>query len=162
MRGPKGADRIIAVDPGGTTGVVVVADGVTSWFQFPDAGEFVFWMSRELARGQGHYDTWIVCESWQGRGGAMTAQYDAQNIIGWLWGHVRIYQQASLHMQSPGDRTWTTPAKLKAAGVNPPVDHAKQAARHAIRFIMLNDFVHGLEIDRIRSAVRRYLEAASE
>lgn len=154
------ADRIIAVDPGGTTGVVIICDGNTTWQQFGTAEEFVCWMDRELSRGQAVYRTYIVCESWQGRGGALTAQYDAQNIIGWLWGHtVTLPHRAELVMQSPGDRMWTTTGKLNAAGVNPPMDHAKQAAKHAIRFIMLRSDLHGLEIDRIRAAVTKFIEA---
>lgn len=155
------ADRIIAVDPGGTTGVVLICDGNTEWLQFAEPALFIFWLDRELARGQAHYNTTIVCESWQGRGGAMTAQYDAQNIIGWLWGEsVRATHRFKLVMQRPGDREWTTKGKLAATGIKIPVDHAKQAFRHAIRYIMFSN-VNGLAIHQIRTAVHRYIENES-
>lgn len=159
--------ELMAVDPGGTTGIFTISgNGLHSWVAFPDRHEAEFWMSRELARTGKDRRHIVVCESWIGRGGPMTAQYDAQHIIGWLDGHVALYKQARLFMQSPGDRMWTTPAKMKAISGSPTLhvknEHALQAARHAIRWIIFHPEIVGAEFAGIQKALRSFLSADSE
>lgn len=124
-------DRIIAVDPGGETGAFVVEpDGRWSWSSFTNRHQFEVWITE-------HADTefpiTLLVEDWTPDKGAKTNQRDAWLIIGWLEGFAYI-NGLQLIYQKPGDRLWSDSGKMRAAGIYVPNEHARQAARHLVRF----------------------------
>lgn len=126
------ASAILAVDPGKETGTVTLwPDGKWQALSFTSRQSFYNYV-QDISR---NINVIAVCEDWTPEKGAKTNQRDAWLIIGWLDGEF----SHDLYLQQRGDRTWTTPGKLKAAGFGSiPNDHQKQAARHLVRWIMVN------------------------
>ena len=133
---------ILAVDPGGTTGVALHGGlPVTTWFFEIPGGHlgFVDWFHATSAPGGSYADHQldIVCESFIPRPGALTHQPDASYIIGYLkmWAHRK---GMSFKLQSPAQaKSFSTNAKLKAAGLYPiGMGHAQDAARHLLVYLV--------------------------
>ena len=136
---------ILAVDPGGTTGVALHGGLPVSTYFFEVPGGhlgFVDWFHTRTdtsgAYADHHLD--IVCESFIPRPGALTHQPDASYIIGYLkmWAHRK---GMSFKLQSPAQaKSFSTNAKLKAAGLYPVgKGHAQDAARHLLVHLVSTD-----------------------
>lgn len=129
---------ILAVDPGGTTGVAMFR-GHNREPHFEEVHDghhgFVRWMA----------DQWdefeqIICESFIPRPGARSMQYDALFIIGWLDGEA-LLRGVPFKLQSPAQaKSFATNDKLKAAGLYPVgKGHAQDAARHLLTYLAPRD-----------------------
>lgn len=124
---------IIAIDPGGTTGVAVWSqtEGLTVQAQIDDRYAVYEWL-----------DNWnlpniiIVVEDFKPRKGALSYQPDALRIIGYAEGlaHLRGW---GFKLQTPADaKTFSTNDKLRKVGFyRPNMDHARDAARHLLLYL---------------------------
>jgi hypothetical protein len=121
--------RILAVDPGGTTGLAEWCHGDFTAWEEPDPMQVVHYALIE-ARSIDE----IVCEDFRPRPGVRTWQPDALHVIGGLR-YVTWYMRKPLTMQSPGAaKSFATDARLRKAGFwTPGKGHANDAARHLLR-----------------------------
>ena len=137
-----GEVRVIAVDPGGTTGYAEW-DSERGLIAFGQIDEWMTACSLLLDR---HPDV-IVCESF--RITVETAKkarsYDALYQLG-----VFKYECAKLgiayDVQAPGDRMFATPKKLATMGWEPKGDHAKSATMHLLTWLFNNGHITPLEL----------------
>ena len=83
--------------------------------------------------------TYLVCENWRPRSGALTEQVDPHRIIGYLEGRAHFLGWP-FHLQNVGDvKKFVTNEKLKAMGWwVPGQDHARDALRHLLYFLIHN------------------------
>ena len=122
----------LAVDPGGTTGLAWIIDGIFDSGQLA-GGRDAFAEYFEWA--QAMQLTHIICEDFiiTGQTAKKTPQPDALRIIGYLelWAQVR---KVPFTLQTPSQaKGFSTDAKLKALGwYKPGKGHANDAARHLL------------------------------
>lgn len=131
-----GLKRILAIDPGGTTGVAIVsfsenlAPVVSHYEQIPDGlAGFIKWYKNNWHLG---WDI-IVCENFTLRINVKFPDLSPVYIIGALealmWGEQIVYQ-------SPAQKTLCDDTRLKAMGMYKPGNgHANDAIRHAIIYL---------------------------
>ena len=132
---------VVAVDPGGTTGVAVWSrDAVLVYAQCDDWQQAVDYV---LAT---HPDV-IVCESFHitTQTAKKSRSYDALYMIGAL-----LYEcnkrGVPLTLQAPSERQFATPKKLAAIGWQPRGDHATQAARHLLTYLFKTGEITAMEL----------------
>jgi len=137
--------RVLALDPGGTTGL---AQG---WWHADGALDFTSWELETLealaaveqfASAPRGSPRAVVCESWTPRPGIRTFQPEALESIG-AARYLCWQYHVPFTLQSPADaKRFATNAKLKILGWrNPsPGGHADDAARH----LMVYAVQHGL------------------
>lgn len=132
--------KIIAIDPGGTTGVAGYEDSlfytgeVGAW---ETAVDYVLALEPDI----------VVCESFH-----ITAQtlkvarsYDALYMIGTLK-YELPKRGIELVMQTPSERQFATPKKLAAVGWKVKGDHATQATRHLLTYLFKTGRITALEL----------------
>lgn len=149
-------DVVASIDPGGDTGIVAVWRwGTFESSTFDSRGSVRKYLQRIE---QDYGKPTIICEDWTAEKGARTDQRDAWLLIGWLDGWAD-----DLFLQQRGDRMWTTTGKLKAAGLKGITnDHQKQAARHLVRWAMVNPAAaEYAAVADIRTNVTAYLRSVS-
>lgn len=134
--------RIIAVDPGGTTGWAEWEAGkLTAFGQGEDwQATTTFLLSREpdiLVVESFHITTETAKKA---------RSYDALYMIGAL-GYEASLRGIRMAMQAPSMRMFATPKKLEAMGWKPRGDHAIQATRHLLTFLF-DDHIIGPEAFR--------------
>lgn len=131
--------KIIAVDPGGTTGMAHWSDTAAlpglQWWEQIDRWQSA--VDQILLRKP---DV-VVCESYHitARTLKLARSYDALYMIGALE-HYAHLGHFKLDMQPPSARTFATPKKLERLGWRPTGDHATQATRHLVVWL----FEHGM------------------
>lgn len=133
------AVKIIAVDPGGTTGLAlaVFIDGVVTRFEATErapmeAVQWVEWELNEKFSGDPNEATLVACENFIPRPGVRTWQPDALHIIGALR-YMTWLRGEQVALQSPGDaKRFATNDKLEKIGwrSRTPGGHADDAVRH--------------------------------
>lgn len=128
--------RIIAIDPGKTTGFALydsLDDGLMSG-QVENKVELY-----RLVRA--YTPDAVVVEDFTPRPGAHSVQKDALHIIGGLEALILVGEiDAALHLQSPGQaKAFGTDDKLRRLGWwVKGQDHARDALRHLLTFIVTN------------------------
>lgn len=149
--------RIIAFDPGGTTGVAIYDDtsaenGITYWTRF------------ELGPGEHHAELWtaltmeyeVVYETfdYQRRDvdKGVSLELISREYIGIIKLHKQMAQpeeEVNLYPQKPSQRMFWTDAKLRALGLWVSSEHERDATRHLLYYITftLNDqrFLYALQ-----------------
>lgn len=136
---------ILAIDPGGTSGIAWVRSrGSFNTQQVVGGAEgMIGWLSN-LANEYGCFDTIdaVVCETFVPRPGAKSTQLDAMHIIGMLR-YLCSVSGVPLIMQSPAQaKSFSTNEKLKAVGwYSVGEDHGRDAARHLLVAVCSN--AHG-------------------
>jgi hypothetical protein len=128
---PRPGPRILAIDPGGTTGLfeAIRSDHASSHELDPDkAADYIQIAVRE----------WpdlglVVCESFIPRPGVRTWQPDALELIGYAR-HMCRQNEVTFRTQTPAKaKAFATDEKLKKLGWYwPGHGHANDAARHAL------------------------------
>ena len=139
---------ILAIDPGGTTGIAYLAhDGQFGTGQLANGFDgFADWMTEQYWEA---FDA-IVIENFIPRPGAKSQQLDALHIIGAVKFMCRKHG-VPLIIQSPANaKSFSTNDKLTAAGwYTVGEDHGRDAARHLLVFLIQ----HGMHV-----SVGRYWE----
>jgi hypothetical protein len=131
--------RVLAVDPGGTTGWVIGQEDTKGHLELQGIGQerdqFKFCeMAEGLAEGiyRLHIDV-IVCEAYtiSQRTIKLTRQYEPLEIIGTLRYFAKKYNR-KFKLQKPGEaKGFMTDTRLRNLGWwQPGQDHARDAARH--------------------------------
>lgn len=142
--------RLIAVDPGGTTGLVVVQSDLTvevsleiaDWYDVPKYVEDTY-LSHEEA---GIEPPLVVCERFYitGQTHKKAPQEEPKDIIGALkYLHLK-YTGLPLPLQSPSDaKSFSTNDKLHKVGFwhKGGAGHANDAFRHALLYLFKNQMV---------------------
>lgn len=142
--------RIIAVDPGGTTGLVVVRPDLTieasmeipDWYDVPKYIEDMYILHDE----SGIDPPFVVCERFfiTGQTHKKTPQEEPKDIIGALKYLHRKYTGLPLPLQSPSDaKSFSTNDKLHKVGFwhIGGAGHANDAFRHALLFMFKRQMV---------------------
>lgn len=124
--------RVVAVDPGGTTGVASWDDRnpMPSTVQFDNKPMLYAWLETWSAE-QAHY----VVEDFRPRPGVRTWVPDSLHIIGYIEGRVPFWHYAStFKLQTPAAaKAFATDDKLRRLGWwVPGQDHARDALRHLL------------------------------
>ncbi len=131
---------ILAIDPGGTTGVAAYypAQVSTDFFEVP--GGYIGFVDWFWENGMNYGLQQVICESFIPRPGARSMQYDALYIIGYLAMHLHR-DGTPFKLQSPAQaKSFATNPKLKAAGLYPVGQgHAQDAARHLLVHLVHSD-----------------------
>jgi hypothetical protein len=125
--------RVVAVDPGKTTGVAVWTGGLGAVScQFEDKHEFYQWAELHVTT-----QTTFVVENFVPRKGALTWVPDSLHIIGWIEGRVWQWGYPKFVLQSPAQaKSFATDDKLRRLGWwVPGQDHARDALRHLVVFL---------------------------
>jgi len=140
--------RILAVDPGGTTGWVTY-DTDTEEFrsgQEADRHEFCVLAAEALHFGVGT----VVCEDFRitVQTAKKSQQPDALKIIG-TTEYLATIEGAAFVLQTPGDaKRFSTDTRLKKAGFwTPGRRHANDAARHLFLFMAKKGLLNAVEVD---------------
>lgn len=126
---------VVAVDPGGTTGIAVWSPDLgLSLREIAPASNAVDWLA-DIARGPKVtfvVERYIITPATA----KMSQQHDALEIIGALKFIARKYNHP-LVMQTPAEaKKFSTDAKLKTVGwYQPGHGHARDASRHALLFL---------------------------
>lgn len=126
---------VIAVDPGGTTGLAAWAPGIGLHLVELKPNEAVDWLA-EVAQGalKKHFvvERYIITPATA----KMSQQHDALEIIGALKYLVRAHGH-TLTMQTPAEaKAFSTDEKLKNLGwYHPGKPHARDASRHALLYL---------------------------
>lgn len=151
--------HILAVDPGGTTGLAYWArDGETYRFEGePGERQHKDQMLEDIqgwAHRFGHGLT-IVCETYTitARTAKLSQQLDPLKIIGTLEYFVHMLS-CRLVMQTPADaKRFSTDARLKAAGMWHPTKggHANDANRHLFMYLVKHGLINIGEVDARRT-----------
>ncbi len=124
---------VVAVDPGGTTGLAVWSPDLgLSLREVSPAIDAVFWladMARTLEPTTFVVEKYIITPATA----KLSQQHDALEIIGALKYLVRKYDHKMV-MQSPSEaKAYSTNDKLKRVGwYRPGLDHARDASRHLL------------------------------
>jgi hypothetical protein len=143
--------RILAVDPGGTTGWMVWADNygsrpiVTDWGEGDP--ESVYLLLNDLH--DYHLDV-IVCERYDVTVNTLkkTRQYDALELIGVLR-HEAWRRGIPFVLQAQNPK-FSTNARLKACGLYVKGDHGRSAARQLLLYLVKNDIDPGASPEELR------------
>jgi hypothetical protein len=131
------AGHIIAVDPGGVSGIADWSNdlGIVQCWEVP-GGFDAFVEDWEWTDVQA-----VVCETYTVTPQSLknTRQSDAQDIIGWLKGECRV-RGIKLVLQKPADRRFGTKAKLQHLGWYRPSKggHMVSAAAHLLTYLATN------------------------
>lgn len=141
--------RILAVDPGGTTGFVHYerADDSESFIphQMDDRNEFM-WSVDESFAGLNV----VVCEDFRitGQTAKKSPQADALKIIGAL-DYLCFKHEVQFVLQTPADaKRFATDSRLKKAGMwTPGRKHANDAARHLFLWLCRKGLLNAIEVD---------------
>jgi hypothetical protein len=150
--------RVVAFDPGGTTGIVVWEDGQENIEGLhlgpePHHKDLYYYCMTEAEKP----GTFFVCESFQYRNGLMKAELISNEYIGVLK-VVHEITDTRLFMQTPAmGKGWMTNPQLQTVGwlFSPPsvspYKHMNDAARHLAYFMMHNTNVPvGLRAELLR------------
>jgi hypothetical protein len=139
--------RIIAVDPGGTTGIATtVFDGDGGWSGFSSREEIhlsgaLNWVDLLLTHKVANHELVVERFTITPATARMSAQYDALYIIGALM-YLAHETQVKMTLQPPaGAKRVATNARLEQLGWRNPTKggHADDAARHLlVRALKLN------------------------
>lgn len=139
--------RVLALDPGGTTGVAQY-DSETGKFTSTQESERNHLVN--LVRVQAHGVDVVVCEDFRitMQTAKKSPQADALKIIGavdWICWDVGI----PFVLQTPGDaKRFATDDRLKKAGFwTPGRRHANDAARHLFLFMAKKGLLNAVEVD---------------
>ena len=141
---------LIAVDPGGTTGLVVVNTKleVNGSYEIDDWYDVVEYIESEFvyAKDVGAKPPLLVCERFfiTGQTHKKTPQSEPFDIIGNLKYMSLKFTGKPLALQSPSDaKTFSTDDKLKKVGFHHVggAGHANDAFRHALLFLFKNRYV---------------------
>jgi hypothetical protein len=141
--------RVIALDPGGTTGIVIWENGEIRGMHLGPAehhAELYDLLDNERGIWWSE-DTTIVCESFQYRNGLPKAELISCEYIG----IVKLFAQTfgiKCYMQTPSmGKSWMTNPQLQAVGwlfkpaTVSPYKHMNDAARHLAYYAMHNQRV---------------------
>ncbi len=125
---------VVAVDPGGTTGLAVWSPALgLSMRELAPAADAVDWLADML--GSGNPRRTVVVERYiiTPATAKMSQQHDALEIIGAIKYLVRKGGH-TLTMQTPAEaKAFSTDKKLKTVGwYNPGLPHARDASRHLL------------------------------
>jgi hypothetical protein len=130
------ASVVVAVDPGGTTGIALWTPPMgLSLKEVRGGDKAVDWLA-DIARQVGHahfvVERYIITPATA----KMSQQHDALEIIGALKFLIRKYGH-TLTMQTPAEaKAFSTDKKLKNVGwYQPGQGHARDASRHALLFL---------------------------
>jgi len=134
--------RILGIDPGGTTGVIVLhftsrRPFVTGPFQFAHGADVMEVLSSELV---GPKLTLVAMERFvvsrrAGRSKTAGAGEQARNIIGAVTALCQKARVTVVTRSASQVKHWATDKRLEAAGLLAPtrgLPHARDAARHAL------------------------------
>lgn len=125
---------VVAVDPGGTTGIAVWSPtfGLTLTEHKPDAA--VDWLANLSWGDRKHFvvERYIITPATA----KMSQQHDALEIIGALKYLARSHGH-TLSLQTPAEaKAYSTDAKLKTVGwYKPGLPHARDASRHLLLYL---------------------------
>lgn len=148
---------IVAIDPGGATGIAFLGERGAFETRTVDGGfdgmsDFLVWL------GLGNVDA-VVIENFVPRGGALSTQLDALHIIGAVKHECR-QRGIPLILQTPTQaKSFATNDKLKAVGwYTVGADHERDAARHMLVYVAKGAGYWGLtpyaaERDRVLAAL---------
>lgn len=140
--------RILAVDPGGTTGWVTYDTETAEFESGQDSDRFEF-CERAVGRIVAQVDV-VVCEDFRitVQTAKKSQQPDALKIIGTLEYAAHVVRKLVV-LQTPGDaKRFSTDARLKKAGLwTPGRRHANDAARHLFLFMAKKGLINALEVD---------------
>lgn len=129
---------IVAIDPGGTTGIAwITAAGTFATDEVAGGADaMVGWINTWLDTPRGGLVSHVVMETFIPRPGAKSQQLDALHIIGAIR-YVCAKQGIALTMQSPAQaKSFADNDKLKAVGwYTVGEDHGRDAARHLLVFV---------------------------
>ena len=150
--------RILAVDPGGTTGWILWSnENGNSVFANPciDAwGECDRENFYEVLDDMSSTDlAVIVCERYTITGNTLkkSRQYDALELIGMLR-HESWVRGIPFVLQAQNPK-FSTNARLKACGLYVKGDHGRSAARQLLLYLVKNDIDPGASPEELRDAV---------
>ncbi len=150
-------DLVIAVDPGGTTGLSFWSPPglltVPDLSSEPRQREFWPQMVEDITGWCRHIPhVVIVCETFKITNATvkLSQQTDALEIIGALKFVAHLYNPGPVVMQTPADaKRFSSDARLKAAGFwRPGEGHANDASRHLLLWLAKNRLIDILEVDR--------------
>ena len=120
--------RLLALDPGLTTGVAEWHGGIFTSWEEPDPMDCLMKLDTLV-----HRMDEVVCENFVPRPGVRSWQPDALHIIG----TVRYFchrERVPLSLPMPSGKTFATDSRLKLAGMYVPgKGHANDAARHLLK-----------------------------
>lgn len=155
--------RIIAVDPGGVTGVRYYdtetgecepSFGISKLRQHKDRLRFCETVEAQIDRWNQESpfeSVKVVCEDFiiTSQTAKKSRQPDAIKIIGAL-DYICHRHGADLILQRPGDaKRFATDKRLKAAGLwDPGMRHANDAARHLFLYLCKYGYLNAVEVDQ--------------
>ncbi len=148
-----GQMRLLAVDPGGVSGLASWEDGAVTFSEEPDRFSL-------YARVRAWAPQVVVCENFVPRAGPLTFQPEALRIIGglefWCAQHA-----ADFVLQTPAQaKGFGTAEKLKAVGWWPKgLGHSQDAARHLLVYFCTNPAGRHSDGDRLNRVLVEALRA---
>ena len=140
---------ILAVDPGGTTGVAILESGQFRSLEIPDGKAAFYRWFGGIADSADLEDLTVVCESFTitAATARKSRQDDPYMILGYLSGWCLLHS-VPLHVQSPGQaKSFSTDSKLRRLGWFLPSSggHANDAARHLLVYLVTHRSEHSVE-----------------
>ena len=131
--------RILAADPGGTTGWMVWADDSTMVIDWGEGDpESVYLLLKDL--NDYHLDV-IVCERYDVTANTLkkSRQYDALELIGVL--RHEAWRRGIPFVLQPQNPPFCTNGRLKLTGLYVRGDHGRSAARQLLLYLTKNDLI---------------------